>query len=59
MLLEYGNMDLGEYFNQKLPPMLPTEIESFWRSIFALANAIKGIHDLEICVAGQKKEYSG
>ncbi|MCJ1308075.1 hypothetical protein MMC25_001726 [Agyrium rufum] len=46
ILLEYGDYDLDEYFAQRLPPVVRTGIEDFWRSLFEVADAIEGIHNL-------------
>ena len=59
ILLEYGNMDLGVYFGQKLPPVLTSEIQAFWKSLFAVADAVTGIHNLKINTPWQIKEYYG
>lgn len=59
ILLEFGEMDLGVYFRSNLPPVLPLEIEAFWRSLFAVANAVKGVHDLKVRDNWQTKEYHG
>ena len=59
ILLEYGAMDLGDYFREKLPPILPGEIEAFWRSLFAVAFALKGIHNLKVNNGLDTKEYFG
>ena len=59
ILLEYGLMDLDDYFNEKLPPVLSWEIEAFWKSLFAVAFATKGIHDLKVDNGWETKEYFG
>lgn len=59
ILLEFGEMDLGVYFRYNLPPVLPLEIEAFWRSLFAVANAVKGVHDFKVRHFGETKEYYG
>ena len=59
ILLEYGEMDLSVYFEEIRPPVLPSEIESFWKSLFAIADAVKGIHDLKVRNAEQTEEYYG
>ena len=60
ILLEFGEMDLADYFKRTLPPVLPLEIEAFWRSLFAVANAVQGVHDLKVRDdSGQTKEYYG
>ena len=59
ILLEFGEMDLGVYFSECLPPVLPLEIEAFWRSLFAVADAVKGVHDLQVPVGPRIDEYYG
>lgn len=59
ILLEFGAMDLRDYFREKRPPVLPLEIEAFWRSLSAVANAVDGVHNLRILEGGQTKEYYG
>lgn len=59
ILLEYGEMYLGDYFKEVLPPVLQSEIEAFWRSLFATADAVRGIHNFKVCNAGQVEEYYG
>lgn len=48
ILLEYGEMDLDEFFIMRKPPVLQTEIESFWKGLFEVADAVEGIHNLKI-----------
>ena len=59
ILLEYGEMDLGIYFGQMPPPALPSDIEAFWRPLFAIADAVKGIHNLKTNDIGIAEEYYG
>ena len=59
ILLEYGEMDLGVYFENNLPPVLQSEIEAFWVSLFATADAVKGIHNLKVRNAERTEEYYG
>ncbi len=59
ILLEYGEMDLRVYFENVLPPVLQSEIEAFWKSLFAVADAVKGIHNLKVSNAEQTEEYYG
>lgn len=59
ILLEFGDMDLGDYFKRTLPPVLPLEIEAFWRSLFAVTNTVEGVHDFEVRECGQTKKYYG
>ncbi|KAF7505103.1 hypothetical protein GJ744_001243 [Endocarpon pusillum] len=59
ILLEYGEFDLEEYFVERLPPTNPNEIREFWTSLFAVADALKGIHTFENDRAGVRQEYYG
>ncbi len=59
ILLEYGEMDLDEYFGRMVPPALPSDIEAFWRPLFAIADAIDGIHNLKTSDTGIVEEYYG
>ncbi|KAE9370120.1 kinase-like protein [Stipitochalara longipes BDJ] len=47
ILLEYGDLDLDEYFLERLPPVLPSEIMRFWKDLFEVSEAIKGVHNLK------------
>lgn len=59
ILLEYGERDLEEYFEQCLPPILQVEIEDFWKDLFNVADAVRRIHDFEKVKAGVSQEYYG
>ena len=59
ILLEYGQMDLSVYFAEMEQPVRSSDIETFWRSLFAVAEAVKGIHDVKFDEAGSEKEYHG
>lgn len=59
ILLEYGEMDFSNYFYEIEPPVQPSDIQGFWRSVFAVADALKGIHNLEVKDAGIKMEFHG
>ena len=59
ILLEYGEMDLGSYFVEIEPPVRPSDIAAFWQSVFGVANAVKGIHNLRVHDAGITTEYYG
>ena len=59
ILLEFGESDLRVYFEENLPPVLQSEIEAFWRSLFEIADAVKGIHNLKVRNAEQMEEYYG
>lgn len=47
ILLEYGELDLDDYFSLKLPPTMSEEIISFWESVFQIAKAIEKIHHFQ------------
>lgn len=59
ILLEYGEMDLDNYFYEKEPPVQPSDIKGFWTSVFAVADALKGIHNLRVKDAGITMEFHG
>ena len=59
ILLEYGEMDLSNYFEEIEQPVRSSDIEAFWRSVFAVADAVKGIHNLRVHDAGVTMEYYG
>lgn len=59
ILLEYGQRDLSVYFAEMEPPVRSSDIEAFWKSLFAVADAVKGIHNLKVHEAGVEKEYHG
>ena len=59
ILLEYGAMDLGVYFQETRPPVLSDEIGAFWKSLAAVAFTMKGIHQLKVNDGLQTREYFG
>ncbi|CZR54532.1 uncharacterized protein PAC_04416 [Phialocephala subalpina] len=59
ILLEFGDRDLDLLFADKLPPVLQDDIQAFWQNLFAVADAVKGVHRFEINNDGIIKEYSG
>ncbi|KAL8687353.1 MAG: hypothetical protein Q9224_005177, partial [Gallowayella concinna] len=59
LLLEFGEFDLDEYFAQISPPSLQAEIEDFWSSLFDVADALDGIHNLKIETHGVVQEFHG
>jgi serine/threonine protein kinase len=59
IVLEYGEFDLEEYFVERSPPTDTREIREFWISLFAVADALKGIHKFDNDRAGVKQEYYG
>lgn len=62
ILLEYGEFDLDEFFGEqhRQPPILGSEIVSFWKSFFKVADAISTLHNLTIQTEdGRTKGYNG
>jgi len=47
LLLECGDMDLDQTFTRRLPPVLPSEINAFWSSMFGISDAINRLHNLK------------
>ena len=52
-------MDLDNYFENKEPPVRSSDIEMFWKSIFAVADAVKGIYNIIVNDYGSPLEYYG
>ncbi|KAH7419607.1 hypothetical protein BKA64DRAFT_21601 [Cadophora sp. MPI-SDFR-AT-0126] len=48
LLLEYGEYDLHEYFENFPPPSLPGDIIQFWKGLSHVAIALDKIHNMEI-----------
>jgi hypothetical protein len=59
IILEFGELDLDEYFFDRSPPILPAEIRLFWKDLFVVAKAVKGIHTFEKRRGDVTKKYSG
>ena len=59
ILLEFGELDLEEYFLERLPPFLPSEILSFWEHFFEIAEGISELHNLKLVKNGTIREYHG
>ncbi len=55
ILLEYSLLDLDEVFGVRLPPVFPNEIESFWKALFNVADAVDKLHNLKV----EDEEYFG
>ena len=47
ILLEFGELDLDEFFAESDPPAHPLEITGFWERFFKLAQALNKLHYLE------------
>lgn len=59
ILLEFGDLDLAEYFADRLPPVLQIETEDFWIGLFDVADALEGIHNRQANTGGVVQEYYG
>ena len=59
ILLEFGELDLDEFFAERLPPAFQVETEAFWKDLFEVADALEGIHNLKVNVNGNVEEYHG
>lgn len=59
ILLEYGDLDLEEYFFERLPPAFADEILGFWQDLFEVGDAIKGVHNLEYGKGELAEHYYG
>jgi hypothetical protein len=59
ILLEYGELDLDEFFASYQPPVLPTEIAEFWRNLSVIADVIRRIHMFERSRGGVHQTFRG
>ncbi|KAF2843021.1 kinase-like protein [Patellaria atrata CBS 101060] len=60
ILLEYGDFDLEDYLYGTAQPIFPWEIINFWKSLFDVADAVEGIHNLKIPNgSGGFRKYNG
>jgi len=59
ILLEYGEMDLQEYFLAFSPPILNAEVKTFWKNMLEVAQALEGIHNLKTKKYETVQEYHG
>lgn len=59
LLLEFGEFDLDEFFAQRLPPVFQGETEEFWRALLDVAEALDGIHNLEMDTHGTVQQFQG
>ncbi|KAL8641612.1 MAG: hypothetical protein Q9226_008611 [Calogaya cf. arnoldii] len=59
LLLEFGEFDLDEFFGQRNPPVLQDETDQFWRALFEVADALNGLHNLEVVTHGYVREFFG
>ncbi|KAL8716475.1 MAG: hypothetical protein Q9225_006202 [Loekoesia sp. 1 TL-2023] len=59
ILLEYGELDLDEYFFSKAAPVTPADIVSFWKKMLNIASTVSDIHLFAKARAGVMQAYSG
>jgi len=45
-LFEYREIDLGDYFKSKTPPVTPWATKSFWSNICGLLEALQQLHEV-------------
>ena len=57
ILLEYGDMDLEDYFTSCVPPVLPSEILAFWRDLVDVPESVSKLHDRHVERHGRITEY--
>jgi hypothetical protein len=48
ILLEFGELDLDEFFAEVRPPRLSSEIHQFWSDLFKVAKALEKFHNVEL-----------
>ncbi|KAF2434232.1 kinase-like protein [Tothia fuscella] len=48
ILLEYGEYDLNDVFQYRLPPVFTADIDAFWMALFQIAEVVQGLHNLKI-----------
>lgn len=59
LLLEYGDLDLDEYFALDDVPATISQIADFWQHLSQIGNAIVAIHNFTRLRAGEVQEYIG
>lgn len=59
ILLEYGELDLDEYFLVRCPPVFQAEVGTFWKALFEVAYAVKGVHNLNANINGLAQDFHG
>lgn len=57
ILLEFGEADLKGYFRRRLIPVIPEELEEFWRNLFRIAYAVEEIHDFKDQKTSAEEHY--
>jgi len=59
ILLEYGEVDLDEYFVATPPPARAPDIILLWEDLFKVAEAVRGLHSFKFPRAGVERVYHG
>lgn len=59
ILLEYGDLDLDEFFFDHAPPALPAEIVKFWEDLFEVPTAVRNIHEIRPTRGDRQQKYYG
>jgi hypothetical protein len=59
LLLEYGELDLDEYFADPAisPPVHALEIINFYREVFKIANVLRCLHEVPITRDGKSQVW--
>jgi hypothetical protein len=45
ILLEWGEADLEDFFTERQPPVLGSEVRIFWKELFGVAEALQLVHN--------------
>lgn len=45
ILLEWGEADLEDFFAERQPPVLGSEVRIFWKELFGVAEALERVHN--------------
>jgi len=46
ILFECGDLDLSNYFISRIPPVMPHEIEMFWKGLCKVVEALRRLHEV-------------
>ena len=47
ILLEWGEADLEDFFTERQPPVLSSEVRIFWKELFGVAEALRMVHNFK------------
>jgi hypothetical protein len=59
IILQYGELDLDEYFVTTPPPALGSDIVAFWENMLGVARGLEGLHSFVLPRAGLDEQYFG